>query len=196
MSAEIDEPAAYTMVCGGHRAAPEFASSLTPLQDGILILLRRAPLPVRFEARLLGAPPRGYVGWSTDRRRLLTARPWRSRYVFAFALCAAASWSKHKRFAWRQCTKAMQPLSTLSDGNLVRVRHCIHSSSGRRSCSHAAGAYNIIQAELTARVEDRGECRGTHRDNNAASARGCCSTASSRGRSMRAQRQRRVRRRQ
>jgi len=174
----------------------ERMSSPTPLRgDVIYTLLRRAPLPVRFEARLLGAPPRGYVGWSTDWGRLLTARSWRSRYVFAFALCAAASWSKHKRLAWRQRTKAMQPLSTLSDGNLVRVRHCSHSSSGRRSCSHAAGANNIVQAELTAWAEDRSECRGTQRDNDAASVRGCCSTGSSRGRSLHAQRQRRIQRR-
>ena len=151
---------------------------------------------MRFEARLLGAPPRGYVGWSTDWGRLLTARPWRSRYVFTFALRAITSLSKHKRFAWRQRKKAMQPHSTLSNQDVVRVGRCNRSRSGRRSCSHAAGANNIVQAELTAQAEERSECRGAQRDNDAASARGCSNTSSSCGRSVRTRRQRRVRRRQ
>jgi hypothetical protein len=134
------------------------------------------------------------MGRSTDRWRLLTARPWRSRYVFALALRAVASWSKHKRFAWRQRTKALKSLSTLSYRNVVRVRRCSQRGSGRPSCSHAAGANNIVQVELAARAEERSECRGANRDSDAASARGCFSTGSSRGGSVRTRR--RVRRRQ
>jgi len=48
-----------------------------------------------------------------------------------------------------------------------------------------------------AHLEDRSECRGTQRDNDAASARGCSSSSTSRGSSrLRAQRQRCARRRQ
>ena len=160
----------------------------------------RLALPVRFEALLLRTSPRGHVGWSTDRWSLLAAGTQRSRNVPTFPLCAVTSWRKHKRIAWWQRTKDVQPLSTLSDRNLVRVGRCSQSRSrsrsGRRSCSHAAGANNIVQAELTARAEERSECRGPQRDNDAASARGCCSTGSSCGRSVRTRRQRRVRRRQ